>query len=174
MRMNGASGWPRAGCWSRWSTAGSGCSPTPTSRRGTSRWRWPPGARSRPRSELPPELPWRGDRQELEPVKAVAGQSQQVAELADRREDHPAHALDRRDAPEPAQVQLDRLREPGQVVDAQDHVGLPGFRVPGVARGMLVLADEGQHARVGGVQFLVAALPEDRMPLPDLDHPPGP
>src|SRR5215467_16032507 len=118
-------------------------------------------------------LPLRGGRRELEPVEAVAGQGQQVAELADRREDHASHALDRRDALEPAQVQLDRLREPGQVVDAQDHVRRVRFRVR-VMGGMLVLADERQHARVGGVQLLIAAPPEDRVPLADLDHPPGP
>src|SRR4051794_103870 len=61
-------------------------------------------------------VPGRG---QLKPVDPVPGQRQQVAQLADPGEDHAAHALDRRDAHEPAQVQLDRLREPGQVVHAQ-------------------------------------------------------
>src|SRR5215813_12771051 len=49
-------------------------------------------------------------RRELEPVEAVARQRQQVGQLADRREDHASHALDWRDALEPPQVKLDRLR----------------------------------------------------------------
>src|SRR5580700_8612047 len=51
---------------------------------------------------------------EDKPVKTVAGEGQQVAEVTDRREGDPAHALDRGHALEPAQVELDRLREPGQ------------------------------------------------------------
>src|SRR5712691_10485473 len=59
---------------------------------------------------------------ELEPVEAVTGQGEQVTELPDRREDDPAHALHRGDPPESPQVEFDRLREPRQVVDAQDAV----------------------------------------------------
>src|SRR6478672_777405 len=55
-------------------------------------------------------VPGRG---QLEPVEPVAGQRQQVGKLADPRENHAAHAFHRRDAGEPAQVELDRLREPG-------------------------------------------------------------
>src|SRR5580658_6724963 len=71
---------------------------------------------------------------ELEPVEPVPGQRQQVAELADLRERHPAHALHRRDADEAAQVELHRLREPGQVVDAQDAVGAVSVVVRGLVR----------------------------------------
>src|ERR1022692_133452 len=107
---------------------------------------------------------WRQWR-ELEPVEAVSRQCQQVAEIADRREGDAAPALDRGDALEPAQVEFHRLREPGQVVHAEDLVGA-------VRAGawLAELADERQHARIGRVQFLEPAEPEDGMPLPDLNH----
>src|SRR6266568_5687326 len=108
-------------------------------------------------------------RRQLEPVEAVPGQRQQVAELPDRREGDAAHALDRGDPLEPAQVEFYRLREPGQVVHAQDLVGALRAR----AR-LGVLADEREHARIGGAQLLEPAEPEDRVPFPDLDHALGP
>ena len=100
-----------------------------------------PAGRRRPRSRSPvagsswPCLDRLGRLGQLEPVEAVPGEGEQVGQLADPRELDPAGQLDRRVALEPAQVELDRLREPGQVVDAQHDV-------------VAELAHEGQHGRV--------------------------
>src|SRR5450756_2505672 len=61
-------------------------------------------------------------RRELKPIEAMTRQSQQVRKLADARERNASHALNRGDTHEPAQVKLDRLREPRQVVNAEDPV----------------------------------------------------
>src|SRR5688500_12385139 len=51
-----------------------------------------------------------------DPVEAVAAEGQQVGKLADLREADAADELDRHDTLPAAQVELDGLREPGQVV----------------------------------------------------------
>src|SRR5262252_5642876 len=78
---------------------------------------------------------------EREPVEAVTGQREQVAELPDGRERDPAHALDGSVPGELAQVEFDRLRIPRQVVDAED--GAPG----GSGTEVTVHPDEGEHGR---------------------------
>ena len=66
---------------------------------------------------------------QLEPVEPVARQGQQVRQLPDRRElDVPGH-LDGRVPVPVLQVQLDRLREPRQVVHAQHGVALPSSAI---------------------------------------------
>src|SRR5215217_4001522 len=75
-------------------------------------------------------------RAQLKPVEAVTGKGEQVRQLTDAGKLHVAGHL-YRCVPIPVlQIQLDGLREPGEVVDAQHRV---------VAQ----FADVGQHGRVG-------------------------
>ena len=101
-----------------------------------------------------------------EPVEAVGAERQQVGQLADLREADPAEQLDRGDALEAPQVELHRLREPGQVVDAEHGVG-------GAVLGD-VLADVAEHARVGATEVAEVAEPEGGVLLAGVDHPAGP
>src|SRR5690606_30264180 len=84
------------------------------------------------------------DSGEPEPVEAVPPEGQQIRQFPDGGEAHPAEQLDRMAPLEGAEIQLGRLREPGEVVDAQDEV-------------VLVLAQEGEDGGVGGGQFGVGA-----------------
>ena len=70
---------------------------------------------------------------QLEPVEPVTRQGQQVGQLTDRRKLNVPGHLDRRVPGPVLQVQLDRLREPGQVVDAE-HGVLPTVCRPVRAR----------------------------------------
>src|SRR5690348_16770763 len=119
-------------------------------------------------------------RRKLKPVEAVTWQGQQVRKFPDRREGDAAHALDGRYSHEPAQVKLDWLRKPRQIVNAQYTVrsivlhGAPVFArelLRGQGSCRVVLAYERQDAGVAAGELVVRAEAEDRMPLPDLDHP---
>src|SRR5215210_5024078 len=59
---------------------------------------------------------------ELEPEEAARAERQQVRELADPRERRVAEELHRHASGERRQVELDRLRGAGEVVDAEDDV----------------------------------------------------
>src|SRR5258708_35873830 len=90
------------------------------------------------------------------PVETVPWQREEVAQLTDGRERDPAHALDRGVAVEPAQVELHRLREPRQIVHAQDRVTFGAGR-PGIGG----LPDEREHARTPTGHLVVLAEPAD-------------
>src|SRR3984957_14633281 len=122
-------------------------------------------------------------RRELKPVEAMPGQGQQVRKFPNGTEGDPAHALHGSDAHEPAQGKLYWLWKTRQIVDTEYPICCivfgegPVFARESLRRngpGGVVLADERQHARVAAGQFLVSAEAEDGVPLPDLDHPPGP
>src|SRR5918994_7020610 len=83
---------------------------------------------------------------QLEPVEPVAGQGDEVRQLADRRERHPAGQLYRHLAGQLLEHQLARLGEARQVVDAQDDVLLAVVADPP--------AQVGEHRRVLRVQHL--------------------
>ena len=82
------------------------------------------------------------------------------------RERDAAEQLDGHHPLEPAQVELDRLREAGQVVDADDDLGRA---VVG-----LVLAGIAEHRRVGAAEVGEGAEPEGVVAAAGLDHPAGP
>src|SRR3954469_21413956 len=84
---------------------------------------------------------------EQEPVEAARREREQGGQLADRREARAPEHLDRAAALELAEVELDGLGGPSQVVDAQGDVALP-------------LAHVGEDAVVGRAQRLVGAQPE--------------
>ena len=88
-------------------------------------------------------------------------QRQQVREFPDPGESHVPDHLDGLVALPPPQVELDRLREPGEVVDAQDCV-------------VAEVAAEREHAGVAAAEVAEAAQPERRVLLAGVDHPPGP
>src|SRR3954462_1927225 len=75
-----------------------------------------------------------------EPVEPVPTQGEEIRELADGGERDPAEQLDGDVSLPPTQVQLDRLGEPREVVDAHDHVA---GSIGGVG-----LARVGQHRGV--------------------------
>src|SRR5664279_677540 len=87
----------------------------------------------------------------------MPGDGEQVGQLPDAGEAHAADQFHRGATLVPAKVQLDRLREPGEVVDAQHQV-------------VAELSDESQHAGVGRAELGVAALAEGGVPLADLNH----
>ncbi|OSY49953.1 hypothetical protein BG846_04419 [Streptomyces fradiae ATCC 10745 = DSM 40063] len=91
----------------------------------------------------------------------MPGEGQQIGQLADGGEAHPADQLHGVEAVEPPQVQLGRLREAREVVHAHHQV-------------VAVLAEEGEDGRVRRGQLGVRAEPEGRVLLADLDHPAGP
>src|SRR6266568_1483957 len=93
-----------------------------------------------------------GERGELEPVEAMAWQGQQICKFADWGKSDPAHALDRGYPLEPAQIQFDGLRKPGQVIDAKYGVSLFGAFRNGSG---LVLTHECKHTWVGRVQLFI-------------------
>src|SRR5687767_14523287 len=59
---------------------------------------------------------------ELEPEEAARPEREQVRQLADLREARVPKQLHRHAAGERGEVELDRLRRPGEVVDAEDDV----------------------------------------------------
>ena len=96
---------------------------------------------------------------QLEPVEAVAAEGEEVRQLADRRERHPAEQLDRHLAGQAGQLELDGLGEAAEVVHAEhDSVS--------------ELSEEGQDRGVLGREDLEAPEPEDVAVLAaDLEHP---
>src|SRR3954452_23362958 len=99
---------------------------------------------------------WQG-----EPIEPMPRERQKIRKFANRWKRNSAHGLDGNRPLESAKVELHRLREPGEVVDAEDPV-------------VAVLPHVGEDARVGGVQLGVGAETEDRVALADVDHALGP
>ncbi len=86
-------------------------------------------------------------------------QGEQVGELADRREWHAPEQLDGDLARQAGQLELDRLSEPAEVVDAEHDA-------------VSELSEEGQHRGVLGREDLERAEPEDVAVLAaDLEDP---
>ena len=94
---------------------------------------------------------------ELEPEEAARAEREQVRELADPREAGVPEQLDRHAALEGGEVELDRLRRPGEVVDAEDDV-------------LRERADVGEDLRVLRPEHVDVAEAEDRMLLAQLDE----
>src|SRR6185295_5691020 len=80
-----------------------------------------------------------------EPVEPVPTEREEIRELTDGGKGNSAEELHGHVALPAAQVQLDRLGESREVVDADDHVGAAGALLLGAG----VLAGVRQHGRVG-------------------------
>src|SRR4029453_5530530 len=80
----------------------------------------PPGGRRRGRAARSRRL-----LDQAEPVEAARAEGEQVRQLADRREAGLTEHLLGHQPGELCQLELDRLRAPGQVVDAEDGFLLP-------------------------------------------------
>src|SRR5205085_3909164 len=120
-------------------------------------------ARARTRAAAPRRFPSPAARRrslrlpQLEPEVSPRRERQQVRQLADRREAREPEELDRDPTPELREVELDRLRRAGDVVDAEHDVILPA-------------PDVREDARVLGPDCLVAAEAEDRVLLAERDE----
>src|SRR5262245_8783098 len=92
-----------------------------------------------------------------EPIETVASNREQVWQLADPREAHPAEQLNRLDPLPFTQVKLDWLRKAGEIVHAEHEI-------------VAELSDIGEHARVAAPKIRERAEPKSGILLAHLDH----